>query len=463
MKKTVLFLMNGFGIEQKDSYNIYDPKLTPNLDKYTQNYLFSSIETNAFNYAEGYRLFSIGCKESLTYSLIDNYQEQFEQNSNMKFYLGQINKAKIQMFLFLESDRSLEHLKNLLKFIRTKYTNEIYLHLVLTSQDINNYKEIEKIVMKINYDYKDCKIATMIGINELRSNNLLAYMNMLQNHVGEKWRELGRKFISLTNSRILPCNMKEFYVNEGFDISENDNYFFFNYDYTDLTNFLTNITQTTKCDKFFSMFPIKGIKYPMFAFPLSDKYIVKSLEQIGTKGIILTDGRMMPTINYYANGLSNKVSPNLSFVRTEGNILFNKDKIKALIENSDYDLIILDYSIDVVKTIDELKDRLVKLDYILGYVHDICTTNQISLFISSLYGMAKEFEIDNYAKEVVNFSSKVPLIVIDTVYNKINFRIDSTMGVSSLADTVFTNINNKYNGGDVIIKKKGYLSKALKK
>ena len=43
MKKTVLFLMNGFGIEQLNSYSIYNANLMPNLDSYTKKYLFSTV------------------------------------------------------------------------------------------------------------------------------------------------------------------------------------------------------------------------------------------------------------------------------------------------------------------------------------------------------------------------------------------------------------------------------------
>ena len=31
--KTVLFLMNGFGIETKDSYSVYDTSIVPNIEK----------------------------------------------------------------------------------------------------------------------------------------------------------------------------------------------------------------------------------------------------------------------------------------------------------------------------------------------------------------------------------------------------------------------------------------------
>ena len=37
--RTVLFLINGFGIETKDSYSVYDSTIMPNNDKLSQKYM----------------------------------------------------------------------------------------------------------------------------------------------------------------------------------------------------------------------------------------------------------------------------------------------------------------------------------------------------------------------------------------------------------------------------------------
>ena len=88
MKKTVLFLMNGFGVEQLDSYSIYNAKLMPNLDSYTKKYLFSQIATPSYNLVSGYRFFSTGSKYPLSSSLIDSYIDKFDANKNLLFYLN---------------------------------------------------------------------------------------------------------------------------------------------------------------------------------------------------------------------------------------------------------------------------------------------------------------------------------------------------------------------------------------
>ena len=459
MKKTVLFLMNGFGIEQSDSYNIYNSKLMPNIDSYTQKYLFSSIQSKEYNFMEGYRMFSTGNNVPLTYQLIQNYMEKFDTNSNMKFYLSNAKNSRIQLFVFLENEKSLEHIKNFLTFIRSKCSNSIFLHVVLTSSDINNYKDLEYILTKINYDYKECKIATIIGKNTLVSEDLSTYMNLLKNEIGEKWIEIPRKFKTLANSKTAPINSKEFYVNDGFKISNEDSYFFFNYEYVDITNFINNITSLAPNSKYFSMFQVKGVQYPMFAYPMSGVSAVKSLKSIDAKALVLTEPGYMPYTNYMLNGLANQIPENISYARTDIN--FGPQQLQAIIKNSDYDLIIIDYHVDNLNSVSELQDRLTKLDKILGFTHDICVENNVTLFISSLYGMSKELKLDNFTKAFINFSSKVPVIVVDSVFNKSNFRLDFGT-VNTLANTIYTNINKKF-VGDVLIKKKGYLSKVVKK
>ncbi len=459
MKKTVLFLMNGFGVEQADSYSIYNAKLMPNLDGYIKRYLFSTIESSEYNFIDGYRLFSTGNKYPLTYALLDRHMEQFERDNNMKFYLSNIGDSRIQLFMYLENEKNLEYLKNFIRFIRNKKQNPIFLHIILSSQDIDNYKDLEHLVSKIAYDY-DCTIATIVGKNVIFGNDLNNYMNMLKNSIGETWKDAARKFSSLLSSKTMPCNAKEFYVNEGFKIDSNDSYFIFNYDYVDASNLIMNISSITPDVKFYSMFPLKGIKYPMYNYPISKDSMSNSLKSINAKALVLTTPAYMPQINYLNNGLVNDIDPNISYARVD--VDFSLKKINDIIVNSEYDLIVIDYHIENAKTVKELTDNLTNLDKLIGAVHDICVGNKVSLFISSLYGMKKEISVDNFMKAYVNLSGKLPVLVIDPIFKKDNFTM--VFGNAyTLASTIYTNINNKYDSSEVLIRKKGYLSKAIKK
>ena len=72
MKKNVLFLINGFGIEKNDSYNVYSANLMPNMDKLTKERIFSSIPNKYLDYKTAYRNFRMGIKNAITYSLVEN-------------------------------------------------------------------------------------------------------------------------------------------------------------------------------------------------------------------------------------------------------------------------------------------------------------------------------------------------------------------------------------------------------
>ena len=285
---------------------------------------------------------------------------------------------------------------------------------------------------------------------------------MFQNEVGEKWREVSKKISSLVSLKTEPKNVKEFFLNEEFKFDVNDSIFFFNYELADMTNFVNNISKLTNTDTYFSMFPLTGIKYPMFAYPKSGISMVNYLEKINAKALVLADSSSMRVINYYCCGLQSVVSPRISFAKTDNDLLLNQDNIKAIIRDSDYDLIMIDFRIDDAKNVDELNKKLSKLDGVLGYIHDFCVENKISLFISSLYGMQKEIPVDNFTRAFINFAGKVPFVVIDPVFNKANFSL-GLGDIHTLADTVYTNINSKHNGGDVLIKRKNPLLKMLKK
>ncbi len=72
MKKNILLLINGFGVEQRDSYNVYSETLMPNMDKLTKTCLFGSLNSGDYDYKTGFRRFSIGISEALTYSKVNN-------------------------------------------------------------------------------------------------------------------------------------------------------------------------------------------------------------------------------------------------------------------------------------------------------------------------------------------------------------------------------------------------------
>ena len=96
-----MLLINGFGVEQRDSYNIYKKELMPNLDRLTVEGLFSTLSSNYLDYKDGYRNFSIGIKIPLSYSIISNNlsSENYKNNQVFKYMIQQVINKKSKLHI----------------------------------------------------------------------------------------------------------------------------------------------------------------------------------------------------------------------------------------------------------------------------------------------------------------------------------------------------------------------------
>lgn len=456
MKKTILFLINGFGIEQKDSYNVYKSELMPNLDKLTKEALFSSIETSDYNLMDAYRTFSIESNESITYSFLDVYSSRLNENPNFNNYVAGIKAdSKIHLFCFLENIKNIDHLKNMIALIK----KPVILHIILSSENIDDYKEIDRLISKITLEVKECKIGSIVGKN-IMFDLPRDYISMLRNGVGEKWHEIGKKLNALENSKTTPLNTKGFYVNDDFTISSNDTIFILNYEHIDATNFVNEL-KAIYTGSIYSMFPMEAINYPLYKYPRSSISLVNNLKSIDSKCLVITENDKINYINYFSNGLANLNDPSLLFMKSDGDILYNKEIMDKVLKDDKFNLIIINHTIDDCKTLLELNDKLKKIDLSIGLVNNICLENKFTFILSSLFGIKKELLEDQYIKKMVNFSTKVPIIISDEVYKKKNYSIDYG-NIIGLKNTCLKLINTNYKGSG-LIKKKGFLSKLINK
>ena len=450
MKKVVLFLINGFGIEQKDSFSVYKSELVPNLDKMTREEMFNSLETSDYNFIDGFRTFSIESKESLTYNLLDKFSFKLNENPNFNEYLNQINEEeKIHVFCTLNNSKTIEHLKNILYIMK----KNIILHIILDSEDTKDYLNIEKLITKITFDIKSIKIGSIVGRNNLNNQD---YVKMLGNGVGEKWTEYSKKLTSLENLKIPPIDAKGFYINEEFVIKTNNPILFINYDEFDVTTFTTLLGNIYK-GKIYSMFSLKGINYPLFSYPTANKSLVEDLKSIEAKAVIIGDN--INQVNYFANGLNNVNDQHLLFMKSD--YLFDKSTLPTVIKDERFNLVILNYSIENCTTLEELNNALKNIDDMIPVVKDLCVSNKYYFVLSSLFGIKKEILVDQYIKKIVNFSSKVPIFVVEENIKKDKYTIGSS-DVIGLKKTCLKLMNPNYKGSG-LIHGKSFLSKLLKK
>ena len=134
MKKNILMLINGFGIERNGSYSIYSNDLMPNFEAIRSTKIFKPIVNEFLDYKSAYRNFSMGIDDPLTYNLIENniFKVEYPENPLMKYIIQELNKndkIKFHVFCYWDSQRTVEQIATYIKEIQSKVPNKIFLHI----------------------------------------------------------------------------------------------------------------------------------------------------------------------------------------------------------------------------------------------------------------------------------------------------------------------------------------------
>lgn len=476
MKKNILLLINGFGIEQTDSYNVYSKEVMPNLDKLTTDGVFKTIQNNYLDYKSGYRNFSIGISEPLTYSLIENEvsSKAYKDNQVLKYIANESNKfnSKIHVFCYFDSVRIIEQLKAYLTELQSLSNNTIYLHLMLCQQSFNEYKDVERGFSSFSYELGNkVKLGIVSGNNKIKEGMpLKEFIKLFVTETGEKWKDLEKKVKVLIQTKTKPEDARPFAVNTGYMLSNNDQILLFNYSSVDLTSFKRELSlqRYREIDlntiKYYSLFPItttEQVPY-MYTYAVSSTYFLNSLKTANVNCLVLDKKERCPYINYYFTGLRNDIDESLKFLATDDGINYDETKLIEVLNKYDRNLVIINYEIESSKTIEELKDNLAKIDKMIGILFKYATDNSIGFFISSLYGFEREMYNAKGELLKINFYSKVPLIFYDKDIDLNNYSI-SEGSLFDLSNTLIWNCNRLYKNSGIIKKKSSLLSIFRKK
>lgn len=480
MKKTVLFLINGFGIEKKDSYSIYDAKALPTLDEMMNNNLYTSLESNASDYTTGYQLFSTGTLKTNNYSylndLIDN--NKLIENENLKkFNNDNIGKeTRIHIFIHLNSEDVIESLNKFVKYLKLDL-NRVIVHFILNQNSLTEYKSITTLINNFTFSsFKAANIGLIFGENIITDiNNLEEQKNLdrilFNSKSGEKWPEYAKKLNGLSNNNVLPINIPPFCINDDFTIKDNDTFIFFNFNKCNYKNLADGIinppivykTVDTSTLHIYSLFPLENetrVTNLLDNIRATD-YMADYIEKTNINTAILTDQENLNIINYMVNGFANILSPKIKYLLSSKELLANKEQMNKLIYDSGYDLIIINTRIDNLKTINEIKEALHEIDGYGAILKELCQ-DKATLIVSSLFGINKEMQISSLSPEkaLVNFYGSVPCIVINSEYSKEEY----SLGFGTIINVLGTalkccNDESKY---PTLIKQKNALFKSLK-
>ena len=466
--KTVMVLINGFGVEHKNSYSVYSQELMPNIDKLISKYMFSQLKASVSNYRDGYRNLCLEINEMYNYLIFDEENNKGTVINNP--VLININseletrKSKFHIFCLIDNNEKIvEQLKGVIKSINPDKNKKIYLHIVLTSGNVEDYDEILKILSNINVDLGEyAQIGLVFGLGSISNstpmNEFNFFIRMFISEVGEKWQSFSQKLNVCRGMKQLPFLVKPFVVNGGFSLDKNDLFMIWNYDKIDLTNFVEIIKNIKYGEennniKIISLFEIiakEKIDF-MLNYHIANNNLVSNLNNIDAKSLIMAKKEQIGIINYYANGLQNVSSDKVNFIEVD-NYLFKPIELLGIIDKYDHDLMIINYDIESAKTIEELKTLLHNIDIMIGNIYENSKDSKYSLVISSLYGINKV--MNNEKGEICNviFNEKLPIIFIDNFVTKKDYLIEEGT-ITNLLPICYKKINDKYMGHSIVTKK----------
>ena len=476
MKKNILLLINGFGVEKADSYSVYSKELMPNMDRLTREKIFVTIPNNYYDYKNAYRDFSMNIKYPLTYSLIDKHINDMDYRNNqlLKYICAELvkYKSRLHIICYWDNEKTIEHLITFVKEFYTQSNAKIFIHLVLCQKSVNEYKEIDRWFSSLSYEMgNNIKIGVITGENNYK--DLLSLKEIVKCYMtefGEKWRDLNKKVEVLVQNKTVPCDVRTFSVNADYKFQDHDQILIFNYASVDITKFKQELPnqkfRSINYDTlaYYSLFPVKcDVQVPfMYNFAVSADNALNTLKTIGASCLVFDKKDNCSYINYYMTGLKNDIDDALKFLPTDDNNIYDAGKLMEMIKTYNKDLYIINYEISSSKIIEDITDRLAKIDVIIGELDKYCTENNVGLFISSLFGMEKQLYNKKQELYKIDFSGRVPLVISDSEISLSNYTV-SEGSLFDLSNAIFHNINKEYKNSGLLKKKSSLLSFLYKK
>ncbi len=435
MKKSIIFLINGLGIEKPGSYSISLDQDMPNLCRTKETSFFTTAITNSLEYRSAYQQFFMGD----TYKMELDYIKENILNNNLvnnpvyQSFASNVSNQEAKLHIFLEptTERVVEQINDLVSNLNLPKNKKVYIHLLLPQLTVDDYNKLTEIINYIKYHIDErINVGFVIG-KEYLSEKLTVdekkqMCKLLFYCSAERWIRTEEKLQSLKEQNIIPCKAAGFCANNDCYIQNNDTILFFNTRREDYDKFITSIYGNAQ-----EVIKNAPINIPVYSLlKLYSQYNINSfaeninyenslsnnLQKYNKKALILTNREHVNLINFYANGLNQVNNPNIVFMILDES-LYDYNTIVNIIDNSDYDLIIFDYFMDTSSTINNLKIGLRNIDKVLGNVV-VCSENKHSLFITSLFGLKKELPLADYNSEKVllDYEMQIPIFFYDYTY-----------------------------------------------
>ncbi len=478
--KSIIFLINGLGVEKAGSYSISIDQCMPKLARTKETSFFTTAVINSLEYRTAYQQFYLGDTNTMELKYLKEHIINSELNSNPTYqsFVGSISIPNTKLHVFVEptSDKVVDEINDLVNTLPLENNKQVFLHLLLTQQTINEYQKLINTINYIKYHLNShITVGFIVGkeyfSKEMNKDEMDYAKKLFFYCSAERWSETDKKLLSLKENNVRPCEVPGFCALNTCNIVNGDTILFFNTNRTDYDKFIQAIYSNAP-----SVYGDAAVTLPIYSMiHLDTKYTVpcfsenivyesslsNQLEKIKKKCLIITQEENLQLVNFLANGLNYVNNPYIQFLKLDIASLQDINQIQSIIDKSGYDLIIFDFHMDVSKTINDLKQQLEQIDVVLGHVADTCV-NKYSLFITSLYGVKKTLPLASYNAEMVtiDYEMQIPIFFFDYRYLRSKY-ILFPGETNDILNTALACISN--NGEfDSLIKERGFFNNLFK-
>ena len=459
-KKTVLFLMNGFGIEANKSFEVYSKELMPTFEKLITAYPFKLLhasgefignnEGEASNFKDGYYNFSTFGNKITKY---DTLKKKFDNNEfltnpvvNNSIEIALKNESRLHVMFSLgnkvNKDRY-EQLNAYLELAKSKGIKEVYMHLILGDSSIKDLRIANKCInefkLRVLRFYSFAKIASICGNKYVRDgdqNDIANFYRMMVSGVGEVWTDYAGTIEKKFNQGLSDDSINGFITIRENLLRNGDSLFMFTYGNNIGVKFLTvllnpkkyfptsNVPEDINVSALFRVNTLDQIPHA-FEDEMVEDYFFKEIPE-DKKILVMGTKDRISYITKTLNGDRAEFKGNLSVWPIE-----DKSKrfevisqyLAAYIKQDAYDLIIVDcqlYEPDTdERTIAQIQKNLKELDKCINIAYTQIMEKGYRLIVSSLYGIRATFRLTQ-TMELVDLSNKTPFLLIDKEIRKVD-------------------------------------------